>query len=54
MGMNWGRDLPLPVSDDLRNITAGEPAPSGGGVVQIAEGIEVGHIFQLGKNIARR
>ncbi len=47
-GVNWGRDLTEPPSADLRNITAGEPAPSGG-VFQIAEGIEVGHIFQLGK-----
>ena len=48
-GVNWGRDLPEPVVADLRNITEGEPAPDGSGPVKIARGIEVGHIFQLGK-----
>jgi len=47
-GVNWGRDLPQPESADLRNITAGEPAPDGSGPVEIRRGIEVGHIFQLG------
>ena len=46
-GVNWGRDLPEPVGQDIRNARAGEPAP-GGGTLSIARGIEVGHIFQLG------
>jgi prolyl-tRNA synthetase len=47
-GTNWGRDVPAPRSADLRNATAGDPSPSGGGPLGIARGIEVGHIFQLG------
>ncbi|AGA35028.1 Prolyl-tRNA synthetase, bacterial type [Thioalkalivibrio nitratireducens DSM 14787] len=52
-GVNWGRDLPLPASADLRNITAGEPAPDGSGPIGIRRGIEVGHIFQLGEKYSR-
>ena len=48
-GVNWGRDLPEPQSADIRNVQAGDPSPSGRGTLQIARGIEVGHIFQLGQ-----
>ncbi len=48
-GVNWGRDLPEPQSVDIRNVRAGDPSPSGRGTLQIARGIEVGHIFQLGQ-----
>ncbi|MGE4617306.1 MAG: His/Gly/Thr/Pro-type tRNA ligase C-terminal domain-containing protein, partial [Gammaproteobacteria bacterium] len=34
---------------DIRNIVKGEPAADGSGNLDIAKGIEVGHIFQLGK-----
>ena len=47
-GVNWERDLPLPAVADLRNVTAGDPSPGGGGPLTVARGIEVGHIFQLG------
>ncbi len=47
-GVNWGRDLAAPHSADLRNVVDGDPSPSGKGVLRIARGIEVGHIFQLG------
>jgi prolyl-tRNA synthetase len=47
-GVNWGRDLPEAAAADLRNVVAGDPSPSGVGVLQIVRGIEVGHIFQLG------
>jgi prolyl-tRNA synthetase len=46
-GVNWGRDLPEPHVADLRNVVAGDPSPDGKGVLEIARGIEVGHIFQL-------
>jgi prolyl-tRNA synthetase len=46
-GVNWQRDVPLPKTADLRNAVAGDPAP-GGGTLEIARGIEVGQIFQLG------
>ncbi len=48
-GVNWGRDLPLPVPADIRNAQAGDPSPGGKGTLRIARGIEVGHIFQLGR-----
>ncbi len=48
-GVNWERDLPVPDCTDLRNIVDGDPAPDGNGTLSIARGIEVGHIFQLGK-----
>jgi prolyl-tRNA synthetase len=47
-GVNWERDLPLLNVVDLRNAVAGDPSPAGGGELEIARGIEVGHIFQLG------
>ena len=48
-GVNWGRDLPEPRTADLRNVVDGDPSPDGRGVLRIARGIEVGHIFQLGR-----
>jgi prolyl-tRNA synthetase len=48
-GANWGRDLAEHQSVDIRNAQAGDPSPSGRGVLKIARGIEVGHIFQLGQ-----
>jgi prolyl-tRNA synthetase len=48
-GVNWERDCPLPRSADIRNIVEGDPSPDGKGKLSIVRGIEVGHIFQLGK-----
>jgi prolyl-tRNA synthetase len=49
-GVNWGRDLPEPdVITDIRNVVDGDRA-SDGGILRIARGIEVGHVFQLGRN----
>ncbi|HQU14793.1 MAG: proline--tRNA ligase [Chromatiales bacterium 21-64-14] len=47
-GVNWGRDLPEPQAADLRNVVEGDPSPEDDGVLSIARGIEVGHVFQLG------
>lgn len=47
-GVNFARDLPAPDTVDLRNVVEGDPSPVGEGTLQIARGIEVGHIFQLG------
>ena len=47
-GVNWGRDLPEPEVADIRSVTAGDPSPDGKGRLEIARGIEVGHVFQLG------
>jgi prolyl-tRNA synthetase len=48
-GINWERDAALPQVADLRNVMAGDPSPDGRGRLQIRRGIEVGHIFQLGR-----
>ncbi|MFA5627413.1 MAG: proline--tRNA ligase [Thiohalomonadaceae bacterium] len=48
-GLNWERDLPLPEIADIRNVVEGDPSPDGHGCLQIKRGIEVGHIFQLGR-----
>jgi prolyl-tRNA synthetase len=48
-GVNWIRDLPGPNSQDIRNVQKGDPSPVGSGTLDIARGIEVGHIFQLGQ-----
>ena len=52
-GVNWGRDLPEPERvADIRNVVAGDRSPDGSGTLGIARGIEVGHIFQLGRQYA--
>ncbi len=48
VGVNFGRDIDVPETVDLRNVVEGDPNPDGEGVLHIARGIEVGHIFQLG------
>ena len=48
-GVNWGRDLPEAEFVDVRNVVEGDPSPDGKGTLSILRGIEVGHIFQLGK-----
>ncbi len=49
-GVNWGRDLPEPgLIADIRNVVPGDASPDGKGPLEIARGIEVGHIFQLRK-----
>ena len=48
-GTNWDRDVQGMIPADLRNVVEGDPSPSGHGRLKIARGIEVGHIFQLGK-----
>jgi len=52
-GVNFGRDLPEPaLVADLRNVVEGDPSPDGQGRLRIARGIEVGHVFQLGRKYA--
>ncbi|SCZ62909.1 proline--tRNA ligase [Thiohalomonas denitrificans] len=52
-GINWGRDAEEPEVADLRNVEDGDPSPDGKGHLQIKRGIEVGHIFQLGKKYSQ-
>ena len=48
-GVNWERDVGEVTAADIRNVREGDPSPSGRGHLKIARGIEVGHIFQLGR-----
>jgi len=51
-GVNWGRDLPeAETVADIRNVVAGDRAVDGG-EIRIGRGIEVGHVFQLGRKYA--
>jgi prolyl-tRNA synthetase len=52
--VNWGRDLPEADTADLRNVVAGDASPDGQGTLDIARGIEFGHIFQLGDNYSKK
>ncbi len=48
-GVNWGRDLPEPETvADIRNVVEGDKAADGG-EIRLVRGIEVGHVFQLGR-----
>ncbi|MBD1575134.1 MULTISPECIES: proline--tRNA ligase [Vibrio] len=53
-GINWGRDVELAQVEDLRNVVEGDPSPCGQGTLMLKRGIEVGHIFQLGKNYSEK
>lgn len=53
VGVNWGRDVPEPKKADIRNVEPGDPSPDGRGILAIARGIEVGHIFQLGDKYSK-
>ena len=47
-GVNIGRDYSLDTTHDLRMATAGDPCPRCDGSLELARGIEVGHVFKLG------
>jgi prolyl-tRNA synthetase len=47
-----GRDFTPDGTIEAAEIRAGDPSPSGEGVLQLARGIEIGHIFQLGRKYA--
>jgi prolyl-tRNA synthetase len=49
-GVNWERDAQITQTVDIRNVVAGDASPDGQGHLVLKRGIEVGHIFQLGKN----
>src|SRR6185312_1379769 len=51
-GANWLRDARVTRIADLRNVVEGDASPDGKGVLHLARGIEVGHVFQLGRKYA--
>ncbi|NMP32542.1 proline--tRNA ligase [Thalassotalea sp. M1531] len=52
IGANWDRDAQNYTVEDIRNVVEGDPSPCGKGNIVIKRGIEVGHIFQLGRKYA--
>ena len=54
-GVNWERDLPLPQTADLRQAQDGDlcPGAENGETLTIRRGIEVGHVFALGRKYSR-
>lgn len=48
----YGRDFQSDGIADIANIAAGDPAPDGSGELELARGIEIGHVFQLGRKYA--
>ena len=51
-GVTMGRDFTPDGVLDVADVREGDPAPDGSGPMQLARGIEMGHIFQLGRRYA--
>ena len=47
-----GRDFTADGYVEVANVRAGDPAPDGSGPVELARGMEIGHVFQLGRFFA--
>ena len=47
-----GRDFSADGVVDIADVRAGDPAPDGSGPLELARGIEIGHVFQLGRKYA--
>lgn len=47
-----GRDFDADGVVDIAEVRAGDPAPDGSGPLELARGIEIGHVFQLGRKYA--
>ena len=47
-----GRDFTADGVADIASVRDGDPAPDGSGPVTIARGMEIGHVFQLGRKYA--
>jgi prolyl-tRNA synthetase len=52
-GVDVERDIPRAEYSDLRTAQAGEASPLGGGVLQEAKCIELGHVFKLGSKYTK-
>lgn len=54
INVNFDRDFPTPEFADIRSVQAGETCPScEKGTLKLENGIEVGHIFQLGTKYSK-
>jgi prolyl-tRNA synthetase len=50
--LTYGRDFAADGVADIAEVRAGDPAPDGSGPLELARGIEIGHVFQLGRKYA--
>jgi prolyl-tRNA synthetase len=50
--LTFGRDFDADGVADIAEVRAGDPAPDGSGPLELARGIEIGHVFQLGRKYA--
>jgi len=48
-----GRDFDADGTIEAAEVRAGDPAPDGSGPLELARGVEIGHIFQLGRKYAQ-
>ena len=51
-GLVAGRDFANDGTVEVAEVRAGDPAPDGSGPVELARGMEIGHVFQLGRKYA--
>jgi prolyl-tRNA synthetase len=51
-GLVAGRDFTADGIAEVAEVLAGDPAPDGSGPVELARGMEIGHVFQLGRKYA--
>jgi prolyl-tRNA synthetase len=51
-GLVAGRDFTADGMVEAAEVLAGDPAPDGSGPVELARGMEIGHVFQLGRKYA--
>ncbi|AXH35795.1 proline--tRNA ligase [Humibacter sp. BT305] len=51
-GLVAGRDFTADGTVEVAEVKVGDPAPDGSGPVELARGMEIGHVFQLGRKYA--
>ena len=51
-GLVAGRDFDASKIADIAEVREGDQAPDGSGALELARGIEIGHVFQLGRKYA--
>ncbi|MER3389589.1 MAG: proline--tRNA ligase [Microcella sp.] len=52
LGLVAGRDFVADGLADIADVREGDPAPDGSGPIETARGMEIGHVFQLGRKYA--
>ncbi|WP_062522987.1 proline--tRNA ligase [Demequina silvatica] len=50
--LTMGRDFTADGTIEAASVRAGDPSPDGSGPLELARGVEIGHIFQLGRKYA--